>query len=74
MSDDLKPCPFCGAIAGHRGRFHMTRADLLRAAAEARATMKQLAKLFPGCFHADGRPIVAEARLLPPLSTTKEQK
>ena len=52
----------------------MTRADFLRAAAEARATVEQLAKLFPGCFRADGRPIVAEARLLPPPSTTKEQK
>lgn len=41
----------------------MTHADFLRVKAEARATMEQLAKLFPGCFHADGRPIVAELRL-----------
>lgn len=47
----------------------MTRADFIRQAAEARKTMGELARLFPGCFHADGRAIVAEARLLPPLQT-----
>ena len=47
----------------------MTRADFIRQAAEARKTMQELARLFPGCFHADGRAIVAEARLLPPLHT-----
>lgn len=45
----------------------MTREDFTRQAAEARKTMQGLARLFPDCFHADGRPIVAEARLLPPL-------
>ena len=41
----------------------MTRADFIRQAAEARKTMQELARLFPGCFHADGRPIVASAHL-----------
>jgi hypothetical protein len=47
----------------------MTRAEFIRQAAEARNTMQALARMFPGCFHADGRAIVAEARLLPPLQT-----
>lgn len=33
----------------------MTRADFMRQAAEARKTMQELARLFPGCFTADGR-------------------
>lgn len=41
----------------------MTRADFIRQAAEARKTMQELARLFPGCFHPDGRAIVASARL-----------
>jgi len=41
----------------------MTRADFIRQAAEARKTMQELARLFPGCFHADGRAIVASAHL-----------
>jgi len=40
----------------------MSRADFLKQAAEARKTMQELAKLFPGCFHSDGRPIIAELR------------
>jgi len=39
----------------------MTRSDFLRQAAEARKTTQELARLFPGCFHADGRAIVASA-------------
>lgn len=45
----------------------MTRADFIRQKAEARSTMAALAKLLPEAFKKDGRPIVAEARLLPPL-------
>lgn len=41
----------------------MTRDDLLSMQAECRAAMLELARLFPACFHADGRPIVAELRL-----------
>lgn len=53
----------------------MTRADFIRQAAEARKTMQELARLFPGCFTADGRAVVAEARLLPTLpAPVKEQK
>lgn len=48
----------------------MTKADFIRAAAEARKTMQELAKVFPGCFHADGRPIVASAHL-PTLKETQ---
>ena len=37
----------------------MTRAQILRQIREARRTMKQLAKLYPGCFDKHGKPIVA---------------
>ena len=39
----------------------MTRADFIRAQAEARKTMQELARLFPGCFDANGKAIVASA-------------
>ncbi len=48
----------------------MTREDFIRQAAEARKTMQELARLFPGCFHADGRPIVASAHF-PTLKETQ---
>lgn len=50
----------------------MTREDFFRIQAEARATMQALAKIYPGAFTPDGKPIVAEARLLPPLPAPKE--
>lgn len=39
----------------------MTRDDILRQIAEARQSMQELARLYPGCFTADGKPIVASA-------------
>lgn len=51
----------------------MTREDFLRQAAKARETMEVLAKLFPGCFHPDGRPIVASAHF-PRLPQTNSEK
>lgn len=48
----------------------MTRDDFIRQAAEARKSMQELARLFPGCFHSDGRPIVASAHL-PTLQETQ---
>lgn len=41
----------------------MTRDDFIRSAEESCMTAQELAQLFPGCFHADGRPRIAEARL-----------
>lgn len=41
----------------------MTRAQILAQIADARRQMQQLAKLYPGCFDKQGRPIVAVARL-----------
>lgn len=52
----------------------MTRADLLRQSADARKTMQALARLFPGSFHTNGRAIVAEARMLPPLPVQARPK
>jgi len=40
----------------------MTLADILRHKAEARKTMEQLAKLYPGAFTKDAKPIVATLR------------
>lgn len=40
-----------------------SRGWLLRQAEDAAKTMAALAKLLPGCFHADGTPIVASAYL-----------
>lgn len=52
----------------------ITRAQIMRQIQESHDTMLALAKLFPGCFHADGRPIVAVARMPRlPDTTTKEQ-
>jgi hypothetical protein len=40
----------------------MTRDQILRQIREARRTMRQLAKLYPGAFDKQGRPIVAVLR------------
>lgn len=51
----------------------MTRADFLRIQAECRKSMQKLARLYPGCFDANGKPIVATLtlpRMTPTLSTT----
>lgn len=37
----------------------MTRDQILRCIAEARASMRALAKLYPAAFDKDGRPLVA---------------
>jgi hypothetical protein len=50
----------------------MTRAQLLRQLREARRTMRQLAKMYPGAFDARGRPIVAVLRL-PALENPNER-
>ena len=39
----------------------------LRQFALASAEVEKLRQLYPSCFDANGNPIVAEARLLPPL-------
>lgn len=44
-----------------------SRGWFIRQAEEAAATMEKLRQVLPGCFDANGNPIVAEARLLPPL-------
>lgn len=44
----------------------------MRQIEESHKTMQQLAKMFPGCFHADGSPIVASAHL-PRLPDTKAE-
>lgn len=41
----------------------VTREQLMRQIEESHKTMQELRKLFPGCFHADGRAIVASAHL-----------
>lgn len=41
----------------------ITREQLMRQIEESHKTMQELAKMFPGCFHPDGRPIVAVACL-----------
>jgi len=51
----------------------MTQADFMRQKAEARATLAQLAKLYPGCFDAQGRPIVATLRLPSQPTGTQER-
>lgn len=43
----------------------MTQADFARQQQEARAFFAALAKLMPGAFRPDGKPLVAELRLLP---------
>lgn len=40
----------------------MTAQDFKRIQAEARKTMKILAKLYPACFDKNGKPIVATLR------------
>jgi hypothetical protein len=53
----------------------MTRADILRQIAEARASLAQLAKLYPGCFDKHGKPIVASARFpLPSRAAAQGEK
>lgn len=47
----------------------MTREQILAQMADARRQMERLAKLYPGCFDANGKPIVASARL--PVPTAK---
>lgn len=39
----------------------MTRAQIMKQIAEARRSMRQLAKLYPGAFDKNGRAIVAVA-------------
>lgn len=41
----------------------MTRKQILRQIAKARRNVRRLAKLYPGCFDEQGRPIVATLRL-----------
>jgi hypothetical protein len=48
----------------------LTLADILRVQREARETMRQLAKLYPGAFDKNGKPLVATLRL--PAPTTGE--
>ena len=43
----------------------MTRAQILRQQREARRTMKQLARLYPGAFDKQGKPRVAVLRWPP---------
>lgn len=47
----------------------MTLEQLLRQIESARRQMQELAKLYPGCFNKQGRPIVAVARLPLPNDT-----
>ena len=49
----------------------ITREAILRQIAEARASLAQLAKLYPGCFDKHGKPLVASARF---PTTSQEQK
>lgn len=51
----------------------MTLNQIVRQIAEARRAMEQIAKLYPGCFDAQGRPIVATLRLPPHPTTTRSE-
>lgn len=50
----------------------VTLEQLMRQIEDSHKTMQELRKLFPGCFHADGRAIVASAHL-PRLPGTKAE-
>ena len=42
----------------------LTRKKLLKQISEAQRNIRRLAKLYPGCFDAEGRPLVAAATFL----------
>lgn len=45
----------------------MTNAEFMQLKAEARKTMKALAKIMPGAFDKNGRPLVATLTMHPPI-------
>lgn len=52
----------------------MTLEDFKRGAKDARKQMLELEKLYPACFHPNGKAVIAELRLYPPLIQRKPGK